>query len=349
MGRRNPSIEDIAREAGVANSTVSRALRNSRLISTDVREQIQRIAREMGYTPNSIAQSLQNQRSHTIGLAVTTIADPFFADVAKGVEEGAQAAGFSVFLSASYRDPVREIAVLETFQRRRVDAIIVADSRISMHHAERLVHADVPTVLINSQAEEQSQFLHSVAVDDYQGARQAVEYLIQLGHRKIGYLGSSTRPKSNHHRLAGYRDALLAAGVEPSALWSVAAPEEDVTLKDDVAVGQALVAPLLAEHITALFCYNDMTAVGVLMTCRERGIAVPEALSVIGFDDIATAQYVTPALTTVQQPKMQLGSVAFQMLLDLLEHRPVQNHVIPPKLVQRASTAPKPPEGATTK
>ena len=339
MARRNPSIEDIAREAGVANSTVSRALRNSSLISIEVRERIQRIAHDLGYTPNGIAQSLQNQRTQTIGLVVTSIADPFLADVAKGVEEGAQAAGFGVFLSASHRDPARELTVIEIFQRRRVDGIIVADSHISIHNAERLLRTDVPIVLINGQAEEQLEALHSVAIDDYDGARQAVEYLIRLGHRKIGYIGIGNRPKTNHHRFIGYRDALLAVGIEPLASWSVMASENDFANEDDIIVGKSLVASLLAEQITALFCYNDIIAIGVLIGCRERGIAVPEALSLVGFDDVAAAQYVTPALTTIQQPKIQLGSEAFQMLLDLLEHRPVQNHVIRPTLVSRASTA----------
>src|SRR5439155_9782372 len=135
---RSPSIEDIARAAGVANSTVSRAIRDSPLISADVRAHIQRLAREMGYTPNGIAQSLQTKRTNTIGLVVTSIADPFFADVAKGVEDGAQSAGFSVFLSASHNDPAREMAVIETFQRRRVDGIIVADSQISSNYTQRL-------------------------------------------------------------------------------------------------------------------------------------------------------------------------------------------------------------------
>lgn len=343
MSRRRPSIEDIAQAAGVANSTVSRALRDSPLISADMRAQIHHLAREMGYTPNGIAQSLQTRRTNTIGLVVTSIADPFFADVAKGVEDGAYAAGFSVFLSTSHSDPAQEMAVIETFQHRRVDGIIVADSRISSSHTQWLLRAAVPTVLINSQAEDPSNVLYSVAVDDYYGARLAVEHLLQLGHRAIGYLGAGNRPKSNRQRLAGYCDALAAAGVQADAAWVAIAPAEDTRHEGDVEAGQALLPQPLGAGVSAIFCYNDTIAIGALMACRERGVAVPQQLSVVGFDDIAMSLYVTPALTTIRQPKMQLGSVAMQMILDLLDNRPVQNHLIRPTLVPRASSTSWPP------
>jgi LacI family transcriptional regulator/LacI family repressor for deo operon, udp, cdd, tsx, nupC, and nupG len=338
MSRRSPSIEDIARAAGVANSTVSRALRDNPLISSDVRAHIQQLAREMGYTPNGIAQSLQNRRTNTIGLVVTSIADPFFGDVAKGVEQGAQAAGLSVVLSASHNDPAQEQAIIETFQRRRVDGIIVADSQISRNHAGPLARADVPTVLINSQAEQPSTMLHSVAVDDAYGAQLAAEHLLHLGHRKVGYLGVSNRPKSNRDRQEGFCNALSVAGAAPRPEQMVIAAAEE-RLNDDVATGQALLAPLLHADVTAVFCYNDMIAIGVLMACRDEGIRVPHELSVVGFDDIALAQYVTPPLTTIHQPKIELGRLAIETLLNLVDDRPAQNHVIRPTFVQRASTA----------
>lgn len=337
MSRRSPSIEDIARAAGVANSTVSRALRDNPLISSDVRAHIQQLAREMGYTPNAIAQSLQNRRTNTVGLIVTSIADPFFGDVAKGVEQGAQAAGLSVVLSASHNDPAQEQAIIETFQRRRVDGIIVADSQISRNHAGPLARADVPTVLINSQAEQASS-LHSVAVDDAYGAQLATEHLLHLGHRKVGYIGVSNRPKSNRDRQESFCNALGAAGAAPQPEQIVIAPAEE-GLNDDVATGHALLAPLLHADVTAVFCYNDMIAIGVLMACRDEGIRVPHELSVVGFDDIALAQYVTPPLTTIHQPKIELGRLAIETLLNLVDERPAQNHVVRPTLVQRASTA----------
>jgi len=337
--RRTTSIQDIARAAGVSHSTVSRALRNNPLISADVRAQIQRLALEMGYTPNAIAQSLQRQRTNTIGLVVTSIADPFLADVVKGVEEVARTANLSVFLSASHNDPDQEMAVIETLHRRRVDGILVAASRISSDHAAQLARIHVPTVLINSQAEAQYESLHTVGVDDYAGARIAVGHLLELGHRAIGYIGAGNRPRSNRRRLEAYRDMLAEAGAPARPEWVAIAPAEHHLHTDDVLDGQALLAPLVSAAVTAVFCYNDMFAIGALMACRTLGIDVPHELSVVGFDDIDMAQYLVPPLTTIHQPKASLGRTAMRMLLNLLDARSIQNHVLAPTLIQRASAA----------
>ena len=340
MRRRTVSIEDIAQIAGVSHSTVSRALRDSPLISDDVRAQIRQLALDMGYTPNAIAQSLQMQRTNTVGLVVTSIADPFLADIVKGVEEVARAAHLGVFLSASHHDPEQEIAVIESFHRRRVDGILIESSRISSQYAERLARINVPTVLINSQSESPAHMMHSVAVDDYGGARMAVEHLLALGHRAIGYLGVCNRPRSNTRRFEGYRDALLAAAAPYSDDMIVLPDAADETKSDDVAIGQLALPRLVGAGVTAVFCYNDMLAIGALAACREHGIAVPRDLSVVGFDDVQLAQFVAPTLTTIHQPKVELGELAMQKLLDLLSERPVEDAVLQPSLVVRASTAP---------
>ena len=340
MRRQEVSIEDIARAAEVSHSTVSRALRDSSLISVEVRERIQQLAREMGYTPNAIAQSLQTQQTSTIGLVVTSISDPFWGDVMKGVEEVARAAGFSVFLSASHNDPSQEMAIIKTFHRRRVDGILIAASRINSNSSKRRESFRVPTVLINSQAESEDTLLHWVAVDDRKGAQLAVEHLLQLGHRSIGYLGTSNRPRSNMQRLMGYESTLVAAGVPSRREWVVIAPGDEASHTEDVAAGQKSLPQLLDTGVTAIFCYNDMIATGVLIACRELGVAVPEELSVIGFDNIEVSSFVTPALTTIHQPRVEMGRLATQVMLDLLHHRQGQNYVLPPTLIARASTAP---------
>ena len=343
MRRQEVSIEDIARVAGVSHSTVSRALRDSSLISFEVRERIQKLAREMGYTPNAIAQSLQTRQTSTIGLVVTSIADPFWGDVMKGVEEVARAAGFSVFLTASHNDPDQEMAIIETLRRRRVDGILIAATRIASNNNKRLDSFRVPTVLINSQAESETTLLHWVSVDDLRGAQLAVEHLLQLGHRSIGYLGTGNRPRSNRHRLLGYQSRLAATNVPIRDEWLVISQGHEASHEGDVAAGQTSLPRLLDAGVTAIFCYNDMIATGVLNACREGGIAVPEELSVIGFDDIKMASYVTPPLTTIQQPKIEMGRLATQVLLDLLHNRPGQNYLLPPTLIKRASTAPLAP------
>ncbi|MBN3906850.1 MAG: LacI family DNA-binding transcriptional regulator [Nostoc sp. NMS1] len=338
MNKRRISIEDIARKAGVSHSTVSRALRDNALISPKVREEIKQLAQEMNYVPNAIAQSLQNKRTNTIGVVVTSIADPFFAEVVEGIEQIARPAGLSVLLSASHRDFEQEMAAIDTFHRRRVDGILVADSRISKQHTKQLTQIAVPTVLINSQTEDQSEIFHSVAIDDRLGARLATEHLINLGHTAIGYLGVSDRSRSNQQRLEGYRMALAEAGLPQNPDW-VAISDEYDTRTSDVATGQNMLSKLLTAEVTGIFCYNDMVAVGALLACQELGILVPRNLSLVGFDGIALGRYVTPALTTVSQPMLEIGGYAMQMLLDLLEEKTVENRVLSPFLVERGSSA----------
>lgn len=339
--KRAISIEDVARAANVSHSTVSRALRGSPLISVEVRERVQLLAREMGYIPNAIAQSLKRQRSSTVGLIVTSIGDPFYADVTRGIEATARAAGMSVFLSATYNDGEQELAIIETFHRRKVDGLIIVSSRIAQNvqHLRRLA---VPAVLVNYEANPGYELLHSVQIDDFAGASLAMEHLIAIGHRRIGYLGIANRPSSNERRRAGYTAALRAAGLAagPELALLAAGAEPDA---DDVQAGAELLPRLLAAKATAAFCYNDMLAIGALMACRERGVGVPEQFSVVGFDDIAPAQYVTPALTTVAQPRRELGSRAMRMLLDLIAGQPGANLVLTPTLTVRASTAPPRP------
>jgi LacI family transcriptional regulator/LacI family repressor for deo operon, udp, cdd, tsx, nupC, and nupG len=339
--RRAVSIQDIAQAAGVSHSTVSRALHNSELISPEVRQRIQQLAQEMGYTPNAVAQSLKRKRTNTVGLVVTSISDPFLGRVVRGIEDTARAAGVSVFLSISYNEPERELEIIENFQRRRVDGVISSASQLYGEYVQRLMELNIPTVVINQQAEAGVEPLHFVDSDDYDGARQATTHLLSLGHTRIGYLGLGSRTASNQRRQRGYCDALRAAGVQPEPGWmrsSAASAYRSHT--DDVVVGQTFLPDLLQAGVTAVFCYNDMVAVGVLMQCRELGVRVPQDLSVVGYDDVEIAAYVTPPLTTVHQPKLRLGELAMQMLLDLLDGRPVQDQVLPVELVVRESTAP---------
>jgi LacI family transcriptional regulator/LacI family repressor for deo operon, udp, cdd, tsx, nupC, and nupG len=326
------TIKDIAKAAGVSHTTVSRALKGHSAISAETTALIQKLAQEMGYTPSAVAQSLLARRTRTIGMVITTTADPFTVQIVGGVEQVAQAAGYSVFLSSSHNNPEQEMAVVETFQRRRVDAIIVTSSRLGSVYSSRLDQIQVPIVLINNQ--EEGDYLHSVAVDDIQGARLAVEHLIALGHRRIGYVGAANRPKSNRRRSKGYQAALEEAGIvsDPAPIFSPAA-------SSDIERGQTALQSFIDSGITAVFCYNDLTAIGLLMACRQRNIAVPQELSVVGFDDIEPALYVTPPLTTVCQPRSKLGKLAMTMVLDLLNGQEAQDQMLDCELIVRESTA----------
>jgi len=340
MARRPVSIQDIAQAAGVSHATVSRALRDSPLISAEVRRTLQRLAREMGYTPNAVAQSLKGRRSNTIGLVVTSIADPFYGRVARGVDEVARPAGLDVFLGVSYNTAEQELAVIESFHRRRVDGIITASSRLTDAHVGQLRRIAAPMVLINRQSEGELVAFHAVEADNYSGGRQAVAHLLGLGHTAIAYLGATNRPRSNRQRGQGYRDALLAAGIPIKDGWLQAAPPERRSYADDVADGQSLMLAALQAGVTAAFCFNDMMAVGALLACRACGISVPAQISIVGFDDLELAQYVTPPLTTIHQPKLRLGQMAMELLLRLMDDQPAEDRCAAVDLIVRGSTAP---------
>lgn len=325
------TIKDIAKAAGVSHTTVSRALNGNPAISEKTTARIQRLAQQMGYTPSAVAQSLLTQQTLTIGMVVTTIADPFIVQVVEGVESVAQAAGYSVFLSSSHNNPDQEMAVVETFQRRRVDAIIVTSSRVGSLYSSQLDQIQVPIVLINNQ--EEGKYLYSVAVDDMQGSQLAVNHLVELGHRRIGYIGVPDRPRSNRRRLSGYQRALENAGITPDPEL-VFSPDAE----NDFERGKISLEPLLITGATAVFCYNDVTAIGVLAACHQHKIPVPEELSIVGFDDIEPTVYLAPALTTIRQPRLELGQLAMTMVLDLLNERETHNKKLACELIIREST-----------
>lgn len=327
------SIKEIARLAQVSHSTVSRALRHSPLVNPETAERIRRIADEFGYCPSGPARSLVTRHTETIGVVVTSIADPFHADVVGGIEEAANERGFSVFLANSNADPERELRVVRSFQQRRVDGLIVAASRVGALHLSALSRMRIPIVLVNNQ--HPSEFVHSVAIANFQAAREATCHLIALGHRRIAYLGDRFGYQSDTERFAGYRQALAEADLpfEPELVVHGNG-------KPDGAPPATARLLELADPPTAVFCYNDMTALGALRYLRSRGLRVPEDLSLVGFDDLFLAEYVDPPLTTMRQPMWEMGRAAARMLFDLLEGKAtVENLEMPAELIVRQSTA----------
>jgi LacI family transcriptional regulator/LacI family repressor for deo operon, udp, cdd, tsx, nupC, and nupG len=336
---RRVSIKDVAKVAGVSYSTVSRALNDNPVIRPEVRQRVQDLARSMGYSPNALAQSLHSRLTNSIGLVITTISDPFFTDVVQGVEEAAREAGLSVLLATSGNNPERELNIIHTLVRRRVDGVILAASRVGAEHTIRLDDIHIPVVMINNQAPRGARNLCSIAVDDAQGARLAMQHLLSLGHRRIAYLGVSSRPGSNERRLQGYLESMQAAGISPQKEWIVLdASTINAGFEGDVKVGQALGRKILEIDVSAAFCYCDTVATGVLVSCREAGVAVPEQLSLVGFDDNNICKIVTPPLTSVHQPKREMGQMALKMLLAGLAGEPTANCLLPPTLVVREST-----------
>ena len=330
---RSPSIKDIARLAGVSHSTVSRALQGSSQVSEATSARIRKIAEDAGYRPSAAARSLVVGRSKTIGVVVTNIADPFVAGVVSGIEDMAEQHGYSVFLANSHAEPQRELRVVRSFDERRVDGIIVTASRVGALYVPEMERMRVPVVLLNNQ--HPSEYAHSVLIDNPGAGREATRHLVHLGHRRIAYIGDRNGHQSDTERLAGYRAALEAAGVG-------FAPElvvhgDGMPEGGERAMTQLLV---LAQPPTAVFCYNDMTALGAMRMIRATGLNVPRDLSVVGFDDLYLSQYLEPPLTTVRQPMRQMGRMAMETLLHIFDG-PYSTHNlrVEGQLIVRGSTA----------
>lgn len=332
--RRPTSIKDIARIANVSFSTVSRALHNSPLISRRTAERIQRIAQESGYRASAVARGLVNQKTKTVGVVVTTIADPFVSEVVSGIEECCNDHGYSVFLANSNADPDREQKVVQSFSERRVDGIVVTSSRVGALYLPLLSEMNVPVVLVNNQ--HPGEFVHSVMIENVKASQEATSHLIQLGHRRIAYLGDRYGHQSDTERFAGYREALGRAGL-PFAPELVVHGDG----KPEAAIEAVDSLLKLAAPPTAIFCYNDMTALGALRCLHTHGREVPGDVSVVGFDDLFIATFLQPPLTTVRQPRRRMGVLAMESLLKLMSGQESDDSIsVPAELIVRDSTAP---------
>ncbi len=330
---RPPSIKDIARVARVSHSTVSRALQNSPLVNARTAELIRQIAHESGYRASAVARGLVTKRTLTIGLVVTTIADPFASEVACGIEQAANDLGYSVFLADSNADPQREQQIVQSFAERRVDGIIVTSSRVGALYLPLLSEMRVPIVLVNNQ--HPGAFVHSVMIGNVAGSREAANHLIGLGHRRIAYLGDQFGYQSDAERLTGYQQALSEAGLPFTPELVVRGdgkPEEAMRAMDELL--------RLSDPPTAVCCYNDMSALGAMRSIRLHGMRVPEDISVVGFDDLFLSSYTQPLLTTVRQPMRQMGLLAMESLFRLMSGEDSEIRItVNPELIVRESTA----------
>ena len=328
------SIKDIARLAGVSHSTVSRALRHSPLIPPTTRERIERIAEEHGYSVSAIARSLVTRKTHAIGVVVTSLSDPFNGDVVSGIEEVANHAGYSVVLSTSQADGDRELSVVRALSERRVDGVVIASSRVGALYAKILGDLQIPIVLLNNQ--HPGNFAHSVTIDNVDGAQKATEHLADLGHKRIAFIGDSHGMQSDKDRRRGFTAVLRKRNI-------LLCPAYVVQGDGKPALAGGAVSRLLElrDPPTAIFCYNDMTALGVLDAASKMRIKVPQDLSVCGFDDLFFAPFLNPPLTSIRQPKKEIGERAARLLLLILAQETANKTIkIKGSLVIRGSTAP---------
>lgn len=350
------NIYDVARQAGVSIATVSRVLNGSQLVRPRTRERVLAVARSLDYHPNGLARGLVMKQTGLIALIVPDISNPFFPEVARGVEDAASAAGYSVILCNSDGEESKQETYLAVLRQRRVDGIILAATswqvgtdregsgtdettgRTRANSGSGVRRSDaIPTVAVDRDS---SAAGDAVLVNNSAGAAQAARYLLQLGHRRIGIISGPNDTRPGRERLEGFRQVLEDEGCfEPDLVV-----DGDFRRRSGAEGARRLLLDRNnGERPTAVFAANDLMALGVLDTCEELGFAVPEDVSVVGFDDISLASIVRPKLTTVAQPKYEMGRLAVELLLARLGNgetpMAARRVVLETELVVRASTA----------
>lgn len=337
------TIYDVARAAGVTAATVSVALSGRGVVNRKTRERILRHAQELGYRPNLVARGLALRRTHTIGLVVFDITNPFYAEIALAVEQTARRAGYRVIFANTTGDPALGAELLDELAARQVDGIIAMPGGLRAEAVRALAATGVPIVPCFWDEEMGFEIEPAVGVDFAAGGRLVADHLLDLGHRRIAIIaiGAEDEPVIRA-RESAFRDRLEERGYPMDrALWHWT-PEASLETGREAA--HALLA--LPKPPTAIYATNDLMAIGVMAAARECGVCVPRDLSVVGFDDISLARYVTPPLTTVRIEKAALMAVATDLLLRLIAEEEVPSPTPSvPTLVTRDSTRPAPRSG----
>jgi LacI family transcriptional regulator len=338
MARRKVTSQDVAKRAGVSRTTVSFVLNKvpGTRISAETQRKVIEAAEDLGYSPHAAARSLVTQRSHTVGLVLcqspdTVFQDAFLPEVLRGVGQPMRERGYRILVE-SLEDISQPGAYIDLVLGQRTDGLILSGPRSDDKELERLRDEGFPMVLLGQLP---NAGIPSVDVDNVAGARHAVEHLLSLGHRRIGFI--SNAPiwyTSSAHRLQGYREALAA--------YQVSADDSLVRYGHytDESGYEAMCALLETTPLpTAVFIASDLVAFGAMAAVRDNGLSIPEDIAVVGFDDVRMARYVNPHLTTVHLPAFELGHAAAQLLLDWMDEgeMPPSQVLLPTQLVIRQS------------
>ncbi|MFJ3468614.1 LacI family DNA-binding transcriptional regulator [Pseudomonas sp. NPDC090201] len=332
------TIKDVAALAGISYTTVSHVLNRTRPVSDAVRKKVEEAITQLDYVPSAVARSLKAKSTATIGLLIPNGINPYFAELARGIEDYCERNGFCVILCNSDDNLQKQRNYLRVLLEKRVDGLIVSSVGGDDSLVESLAAVRTPLVIVDRDLENITADL--VRIDHELGAWLATSHLLELGHRHIACICGPAQTSVARMRLAGYQRAMREAGVEVQDSWVV---ESDFTGPSGY---QAACTLLETDRPTAIFAANDMVGIGVLRAAAERNVKVPADLSVVGFDDIQMSQFVYPALTTVGQSILQLGERAAEVLLRRITTRgeapDVQQSIVAPSMVLRESTAPPP-------
>ena len=346
-------VKDVAARAGVSVGTVSNVLNRPSLVATSTRDRVQAVMAELGFLRNESARQLRAGVSRTVAVVVLDVANPFFTDVITGVEQVADEHGVLVVVCNSGGDAGRERHHLERLAEMRVMGVLITP--VDGANVDQVASRGIPVVLVDRVPEGAGgpggPPQRSVAVDDVLGGRLAGAHLGALGHRRVAFVGGPEDLPQVRDRLAGFRAGLAAGG--GASVEVVVVATQELSAPAGARAASRIIGHDAAERPTAVFCANDLLALGVLSACARHGVRVPQDLAIVGYDDIPYVQFAAVPLTSVRQPRAALGRAAAQMLLDTSGGEAVPPHgvgsgdgggaaevvVFEPELVVRASSA----------
>ena len=330
-----PTIHDIARHAKVSAMTVSRALNDRPGVSVGTQEKVREIAQSLGYVANVQAKRLAGGQTQVLGMLVPDIGTEYVGEIVRGVGDALEQSAFDLLLYTTHRDPERERKRLHGVAGGMADGLLTVLPTTIDSHLKMLEDLALPVVIVDHRGANTS--LPTIGTDNVTGARQAVQHLAELGHRRIGFITGDLATGAAVDRLRGYREGLRAAGLPV---------DEALVRQGDFYQPRGFQAALELLNLpgapTALFASNDVSAFGAVAAVHELRLRVPDDVSVVGFDDIPSAQQVYPPLTTVRQPLYEMGAAATRLLLSLLRggEAAVPRTSLPTTLIVRGSTAP---------
>ena len=332
---KNVTIKDVAKAAGVSYSTVSRALTGSPEISEETRSRILQICKEMNYTVNTVARSMVKKSTKLLGLIIPSVNNPFMSELAYHIDRQARARGYNIILCNSSRDPEQERELFELMIGRQVDGILLSPAGMESYEKLYTYLSRIPTVFIGENLREMPESY--VSVDNFRGAQMGVEYLYKLGHREILYFGRRRGSTTHQLRAEGYAAACEHYGLTPHYC-------NNSFSSSSIKYGYQLAKQLFSQELryTAIFAATDTNALGIMQAAEEVNIRIPGDLSLLGFDNIRDASLPRIGLSTIEQPKKMLASVAVETLLDKIQNdRDGYSHrILSPALVERSSCAP---------
>jgi LacI family transcriptional regulator len=332
------TIYDVAEAAGVAPITVSRVINDSGYVSPETRARVEKAISDLGYVPNRLAQGLRSKQTHTLGLVITDITNPFWTTVVRGVEDATHAAGFNVILCNTDESVEKQDKYVRVLLQKQVDGFIIVPARSSDEAVTLIEKAQVPLVVMDRKV---GMPVDTVRCDSEKGAYQLIKHLLDLGHRRIAVLSGAESVSTAVDRVRGYRMALYDAGFPIDETLIV---KREFTQAAGYAMAQHILA--LEPRPTAIFAVNNFIAIGAFKALTEQNLRVPDDISMVAFDDLPPALVMKPFLTVAAQPAYEMGHRAATLLLDRLSgHLPgeVQSIVLPTELVVRTSTS-APPE-----